>query len=220
MTHIMHIQSKADVQNTVKLATETLMSGGVVLYPTDTTYALAVNALDTDAIDRVFQIKGRDYSKPIHVVVRDLNHASRFVVVSDSARQIANHFLPGALTLVLPQRPDSTIPPLLVAGEHTLGIRIPDHPICNALAQAVDFPITTTSANLSGLPNTYSVEVVSRQFGADFDKIDLAIDTGELPQGRVSTVIAVDGDSTRLIREGVIPFKGITEFLNKPSRKA
>jgi L-threonylcarbamoyladenylate synthase len=189
------------------------------LYPTDTTYALAANALDEKAIDGVFQIKGRDYSKPIHVIVRDIEQAAQYVAVGDIARLVAQDFLPGALTLVLPQLADSGIPPLLVAGANTLGVRIPDHPVCKALSAALLFPVTTTSANRSGMPNTYSVEAVQEQLGTDFDKIDLTLDVGQLDSSSVSTVIAIEGESVKLIREGAIPFSVLSDFLTQHGRK-
>jgi len=219
MTETVRIHSGTDLDNALALAVETLNIGGVVLYPTDTTYALAVNALNAGAVDRVFQLKGRDYSKPIHVVVRDMNQAEHHVIVNDIARQIGAHFLPGALTLVLPQKANSKIPTLLVAGANTLGIRIPNHPVCRSLTSLLDFPITTTSANRSGMPNTYSIKAVGQQLGADFKTIDVVLDTGQLETGNVSTVIAVEGESIKLIREGTIPFANIMDFLNHRSRK-
>lgn len=197
-----------------------LQTGGVVLYPTDTTYALAVNALDANAVDRIFQLKGRDYSKPIHVIVQDIEQAAQYVEVNEIARQIAPQFLPGGLTIVLPLKSDSAIPSLLVAGAGTLGVRIPDQPVCAALSQALDFPVTTTSANRSGMPNTYTIESVAQQLGTDFNQIDLALDGGQIDGGGVSTVISIDGDAVTLIREGVIPFATITDFVNTIDRKA
>lgn len=219
MSRVISIQGADDLTQTIEEAAEILRSGGVVLYPTDTTYALAANALDERAVDRVFQVKGRDYSKPIHVIVRDIEQAAQYVVVGETARMIADHFLPGALTLVLPLREDSGITPLLIAGGATLGVRIPDHPICEALSNALPFPVTTTSANRSGMPNTYSVEAVQEQLGADFDKIDLTLDVGKLDSSSVSTVIALEGESVKLIREGAIPFSILSDFLTQHGRK-
>jgi L-threonylcarbamoyladenylate synthase len=219
MTRILSIQNEVDLDNGVQLAAEILNSDGVVLYPTDTTYALAVNALNAEAVDRVFQLKGRDYSKPIHVVVKDMEQASQYMVIEEITRQLVAQFLPGALTLVLPQKANSAIPPLLVAGANTLGIRIPNHPACTGLTRRLGFPITTTSANRSGMPNTYTVESVEGQLGADFQNIDLVLDAGQLEIGSVSTVIAVEGKSITLIREGTIPFATITDFVSQHGRK-
>jgi L-threonylcarbamoyladenylate synthase len=219
VSRVISIQGADQLAQTVEEAAAVLRSGGVVLYPTDTTYALAANALDEKTVDRVFQLKGRDYSKPIHVIVRDVEQAALYVVAGEMARLIANQFLPGALTLVLPQRENSGIPPLLVSGATTLGIRVPDHPVCNALSNALPFPVTTTSANRSGLPNTYAVEAVRQQLGADFEKIDLTLDVGELDSDSVSTVIAIEGESVKLIREGAILFSVLSDFLTQHGRK-
>jgi L-threonylcarbamoyladenylate synthase len=220
MSRIVRIGNQDDLNSGIQLATEILNCGRVVLYPTDTTYALAVNALNAEAVDRVFQLKGRDYSKPIHVVVKDMEQAAQYVMVENITRRLAEQFLPGALTLVLPQKADSAIPSLLVAGTHTLGVRMPDHPVCIALAERLNFPITTTSANRSGMPNTYTVEAVEAQLGADFQNIDLILDAGHLEVGGVSTVIAVEDESIKLIREGAIPFATLTDFISQDGRKA
>jgi L-threonylcarbamoyladenylate synthase len=220
MTPIIHVRDQASLADGVAQAAQVLQVGGIVLYPTDTTCALAANALDATAVDRVFQLKGRDYSKPIHVIVRDMEQAAQYVEVNEIARQIATQFLPGALTIVLPLKSDSAIPSMLVAGAGTLGIRIPDQPVCEALSRALNFPITTTSANRSGMPNTYTIEAVAQQLGTDFNQIDLALDAGQIEGGGVSTVIAIEGNAVTLIREGVIPFATITDFLSTIDRKA
>lgn len=220
MTPIVHIHDQASLKAGITEAVQVLQAGGVVLYPTDTTYALAVNALDANAVDRVFQLKERDYSKPIHVIVEHMEQAAQYVEVNQVAQRIAAEFLPGALTIVLPLKPDSAIPPLLVADAGTLGIRIPDQPVCAALSQAVDFPVTTTSANRSGMPNTYTIEAVAQQLGTDFNQIDLALDAGQIEGDGVSTVIAIEGDAVTLIREGTIPFATINDFLSAIDRKA
>lgn len=220
MTRVIHIHDQNDLTDASLTASAVLQAGGVVLYPTDTTYALGVNALDPGAVNRVFQLKGRDYGKPIHVIVRDIEQASRYVTIFPTARRIADQFLPGALTLVLGLNDDSKIPPLLVAGAGTLGIRIPHHPVCMALSEAVDFPITTTSANRSGLPNAYQVDTIRQQLGSDFDLIDLVLDVGELTSDGVSTVIAMEDDDVKLIREGAVPFARIANSLAHLRRKA
>jgi L-threonylcarbamoyladenylate synthase len=214
MTRTISIHADTDLAEVARIAAEVLLEGGVILYPTDTTYALGAHALDERAVDRVFQLKGRDYSKPIHVILRDLAQAAQHVLVDEPAAAIANEFLPGALTLVLPQKPEAAIPPLLVAGMDTLGIRIPNHLVCQLLSQTVSFPITTTSANRSGLPNTYDVETVRAQLGEDFAGIDLVLDA-DVSGGGVSTVIAFENGNVKLIREGSIPFSEITTYLGE-----
>jgi L-threonylcarbamoyladenylate synthase len=219
MTQIIHIQSALDLEKAALSAVQIMQDGGLVLYPTDTTYALGANALNATAVDRVFQLKGRDYTKPIHVIIRDIQAAGDFVMITDLARKLAEHFLPGALTLVLNQKPDTPIPSLLVAGGNTLGVRVPDHPVCRALSKIASFPITTTSANRSQMPNTYDVQSVKNQLWDDFEQIDLVLDAGSL-DGGVSTVVAVDDEKVHLIRQGAIPFSSILEFTESAQREA
>ncbi len=209
MTDIVRIGEQDDLSKSVSLAAQVMRGGGVILYPTDTTYAIGVDALNADAVDRVFQIKGRDYSKPIHVVVNNLKQAAGYAQVNELAETIAAQFLPGALTIVLPKRADTKIPPLLVAGRSTLGVRIPDQLVCRALAEAAGFPITTTSANRSGMPNGYDVDTIQTQLGDEFEKFDMVLDAGAVGGG-VSTVIQIEDDRIQLIREGVIPFSAIS----------
>src|SRR4051794_19376496 len=99
----------------IQAAAEVLKMGGMVLYPTDTVYALAVNALDEAAIDKVYTVKGRDYSKPIHVIVRDIAQAEQYVILDHLARTVAAEFLPGALTIVAPKWPN--VPALLTSNQ-------------------------------------------------------------------------------------------------------
>jgi L-threonylcarbamoyladenylate synthase len=153
------------------------------------------------------------------VILRDIEQATHYVVIGETARMIANHFLPGALTLVLPQLKNSGIPPLLVAGATTLGVRIPDHAVCKALSTTLPFPVTTTSANRSGMPNTYSVAAIQEQLGDDFKQINLTLDVGQLDSSSVSTVIAIEDESVKLIREGAIPFSILSDFLTQNGRK-
>ncbi len=204
----------ANFEPAIQAAARVLNAGGLVLYPTDTVYALAANALDLTAIQKVYEIKGRDYSKPIHVIVRDMAQAEGYVVLDDTARRLAALFLPGALTIVAPKR--ANVPALLTGGIDTLGIRIPDNTVCLRLAQAVDYPLTTTSANRSAMPNTYSVADVQAQMGGEFDQIDMVLDTGPIPQRPPSTVVSVAGRTIKLIREGAIPFAEIQARMARP----
>ena len=187
----------------VAAAAAVLQRGGVLLYPTDTTYALGVNALDPTAVERVFKIKGRSASKPIHVVVDSLEAADHYGEVSEAARTLARAFLPGPLTLVIVRR--SIVPEQLVAGKHTVGIRIPHNQTCLRLARLVNFPITTTSANLSGAGDAFDASSILDQLGMAGREIDLVVDQGSLPIGPPSTVIDVSIWPPIVIREGAIP---------------
>ena len=140
----------------IERAARRINRGEVVVCPTDTGYAFAANALDTRAIARVFDLKGRSFSNPIHVAVDSIEEAAKYAQINEVARYLADHFLPGALTIVLPKK--ETIPSMHVAGLDTVGIRIPDNNVILKLAAATEKPLTTTSANISGQPTPYTVE--------------------------------------------------------------
>src|ERR1022692_4017347 len=129
----------AETERLLVAAVERIVSGQIVLYPTDTTYALGVNALDASAVERLFELKGRPIGKPIHVVVASLEMAAQYVCVTPDAERVAERFLPGPLTLVLKHR--KNIPDLLVSGLPTLGIRMPNNWIALGLSQLSGVPI-------------------------------------------------------------------------------
>ena len=189
-------------ESAVDVAARLLSQGRVVIYPTDTTYALGAHALDPAAISLIFRLKGRPADKPMHVVVADLEMAEEYVVLNEPARILAQKFLPGPLTLILPKK--EIVPDMLVAGRQTLGIRIPDNKVCLMLAQKVKIPITATSANLSGQENLYSINVLIEQFGSRLNQVDLIIDQGPLPQRPPSTLIDLTKSSPVILREGPI----------------
>ncbi|MFL6210111.1 MAG: L-threonylcarbamoyladenylate synthase [Pyrinomonadaceae bacterium] len=186
----------------VAAAARLLSQGRVIVYPTDTTYALGANALDPAACRLIFELKGRPADKPMHVVVSDLEMAEEYVVLNEPARILARKFLPGPLTLVLTKK--EIVPDLLVAGRQTLGIRIPDNKICLMLAQQAGMPITATSANLSGQENIYSINELVEQFGSRLDQVDLIIDQGPLPQRPPSTLIDLTVSPPKILRAGTI----------------
>lgn len=185
--------------------------GEVIVCPTDTGYALAANALDTKAVFRVFTLKGRAYSNPIHVAVHSITAAHKYAHVTRMAELLAQRYLPGGLTLVL--RKKELIPPLLVAGKDTIGIRIPNNRIVLSLAEMSDLPITATSANPSGKPTPYSAQEVIEQMGEAIESVDLVLDQGALPLRGLSTIVDLTTDPPQLIRQGVISWLEIRQFL-------
>ena len=150
LLEIMKINPDKPSTRLLKRATRLIRKGAVIVCPTDTGYALAANALDARAIIKVFNIKGRNYTNPIHVAVASLEMAERYAWINPEAEKLAHYFLPGALTLVLPKK--EIVPSLLVAGRDTVGIRIPDNRVILDLAALADLPITATSAETNGTP--------------------------------------------------------------------
>jgi L-threonylcarbamoyladenylate synthase len=181
---------------------EVLKSGGVIVYPTDTAYGLGADATNPAAVQRVFDLKGRDRAKPIHVVVRDLVMAKSLVEFNPLAEKIFQKLLPGPLTIVLPKK--SHVLDLLTGGLPTLGIRVPNHPICLELSQSVNFPYTATSANLSGSTTPYSPNEVTVQ--ADF-----LLDGDTLPRVAPSTIVDLSDNEIKILREGPVSAEKLYE---------
>jgi len=185
----------------------------VLVCPTDTGYAFSANALDTRAVARVFHLKGRSYSNPIHVAVSSIEEAGKYAHINAVARHLARHFLPGALTLVLPKR--ETIPAMLVGGRDTVGVRIPDNKIILSLAEMTDRPLTTTSANISGQPTPYTAEEVVARLGETAEDIKLILDQGPLKTRELSTIVDLTVDPPQLIRQGLVSWLKIREELKR-----
>lgn len=187
--------------------------GEVVVCPTDTGYAFAANALDTRAIAKVYHLKGRAYSNPIHVVVTSIQEAEKYAHIDETARFLAGRYLPGALTLVLPRK--ETVPSMLVAGLDTIGIRIPDNNVILRLAEITAHPLTATSANVSGRPGAYAVEEVEAQLGDDIRDVALVLDQGPIKVRELSTVIDLTKYPPQLIRQGRVSWLELREVLKR-----
>jgi len=192
-------------------AARLIARGEVLVCPTDTGYAFSANGLDPKAVARVFNLKGRSYSNPIHVAVSSIEEAGKYAHINEAARHLASRFLPGALTLVLPKK--ETIPAMLVAGRDTIGIRVPDNRAILSLAEMTALPLTTTSANISGQPAPYTTEEVVEQMGEAIDNIALILDQGLLATRELSTIVDLTVSPPQLIRQGRVSWLEIREVL-------
>lgn len=179
-----------------------LRRGGVVAYPTETSYGLGVDATNQNAIEKVFAIKGRDRTKMLSVLVAHRTMAGKYAKFSQDALRLWDAFLPGPLTLVIPGRWGGT-----------LGVRLSSHPLALRLVRALREPLTATSANRSGHPALRDPEAVIEEFSRFQLQPDLVIDAGILPKRRPSTVVDCTGNSVRLLRKGSISFAAITKVL-------
>ena len=178
----------------------------VILYPTETVYGLGVNAFDKAELDSLYALKGRDAEKAVSWLVRDMNDVSRYAAVSDKAAKIAERFLPGPLTLLLPPKKDA-LPAHLHYLEYVSFRISSDRAAQKLTAQFMeenDSPLTCTSANLSGMPTLSTVDEILAQFGDKKDMIDTIIDGG-VRVGVPSTIIKVTGEKVECVREGSIP---------------
>jgi L-threonylcarbamoyladenylate synthase len=200
-------------EKTMARAVKLISRGEVIVCPTDTGYAFSANALDSRAVAKVFHLKGRSFSNPIHVAVGSIEEADDYAYVTEDARYLAGHYLPGALTLVL--RKKETVPALLVAGLGTVGIRIPDNKIILQLVTGVGKPLTTTSANISGRPAPYAVDEIIKQLGDSLQEVALILDQGPLARRDLSTIVDLSVAPPQLIRQGRLSWLEIREVLNR-----
>lgn len=181
-------------------AAATLRGGGLVAMPTDTVYGVGV-ALDApDGLARLFAAKDRPLDKAIVLLVADLEQAASIGVLTPEARDLADRFWPGGLTLVLAQAPGAGLPPVLTAGAATIGVRVPDHDCPRALARELG-PLPVTSANLSGKPDARDAAEVLAQLG---ERIDLVLDGGPARGGTPSTVVDCTSEEPKILRLGAI----------------
>jgi L-threonylcarbamoyladenylate synthase len=207
----MNIIDLSDFESAIAAAVAEVRAGGAVIYPTDTVYALAVDAASPCALAAARAAKGRSAAKPLSLCVADLDQARDYVAIDARAEMLADAFLPGALTLVCRSR--GVLPAEVQAGFPGIGIRIPGHPFGPALARAVGRPITTTSANASGLPPATDRVSALAAFADAREQPQLLIDGGPSPLGRASTVVDLTGDGIKLVREGAIAFAAIEAVL-------
>lgn len=188
----------------IEKAVNILENDGLVVYPTDTLYGLGANIFSQKATRKVYTIKGRDYSKPLSVCVSEIGDINKIAHLEGIEK--IKELLPGPFTIILNKK--ENVSPLLTAGRNKIGIRIPDNLISRELSRK--FPITSTSANLSGEPVPESAGEIAELLG---DSVDLIIEGGRL-QGTHSTVIDWTIQPPNVIREGVKDFK-LIEFIKK-----
>ncbi len=191
-------------------ATEIIRNGGLVAMPTETVYGLAADACNDRAVARIFEAKGRPQFNPLIIHVTGVDMARRYVAFSPLAEKLADHFWPGALTLVLARREDSAISRLVSAGLETIAVRAPNHQLAQKLINAIDRPVAAPSANRSGSISPTKPEHVRDSLGA---KVDLILDGGRCIVGVESTIVKVDDDAITLLRPGGITKEEIEQQL-------
>jgi len=181
------------MERELKKAVEVLERGGVVVYPTETVYGLGADALSERAVRRVFELKGRDFKKPISVAVSSFEMLESVAIVeSAEVEEILNALLPGPVTVLLPRK--AVLPEILTGGSPLVGVRMPEHEIALRLITAFGRPLTATSANLSGKKPPASFEDV--EIEADFK-----LNGGRCPYGEPSTVVCLSVSAFSAVSE-------------------
>lgn len=183
-----------------KKAAGVLKAGGVVMHSTETCYGLAADIFSEQALKKLYKIKKMRADKPVSIMVRSLAEAKKYARFNVSALKLAKKFWPGPLTLVLPRK--KFLPDFLNKGHGTVGIRCPDSKISQVLIKAFRGPLTTTSANISGKIEVYSVRDYLKQLKEKDELPDLIIDEGRIPKNRPSTIIAFKKGKIVVMRKG------------------
>jgi L-threonylcarbamoyladenylate synthase len=177
-----------------------LRDGDVIVFPTETLYGLGADALNSRAVEQVFQLKGRDPLNPIPVLVADQRMLYHLVAdIPTLAQKLMDQYWPGPLTLILPGRKDIPTPLLNATGG--VGVRLSSEPIATQLVRALGRPLTATSANPSGRAPARTLQEANKYFA---DRVQIFVDGGTLTSKRGSTVVEVMADRIKVIREGEI----------------
>jgi L-threonylcarbamoyladenylate synthase len=204
----------ADASGIAKGA-ESLRTGGLIAFPTETVYGLGADAAQARAVARIYEAKGRPSFNPLIAHVADLAAARRIARFDATATRLAEAFWPGPLTLVLPKAADCSVADLATAGLDTVAIRVPDHPVAQALLREFGGAVVAPSANLSGhVSPTTAAHVASDLSG----RIDLILDGGAVEVGVESTIVACL-DEVMLLRPGGLPREEIERVLGHPLRR-
>ncbi len=187
-----------------------ISGGGIGGVPTETVYGLAANALNPDAVRRIFRAKSRPFIDPLIVHVCDMAMAERVAVFSDAARALAAAFWPGPLTMILPRR--GCVPDIVTAGMDTVAVRMPSHKMMRELIKCAGVPIAAPSANPFGYVSPTTAEHVVEQLG---DKIDFVLDGGACECGVESTIVLMTASPKKLLRPGPVPVNEIEAVLGE-----
>ncbi|WP_342642973.1 L-threonylcarbamoyladenylate synthase [Rhodoligotrophos ferricapiens] len=189
-----------------------LRQGGLVAFPTETVYGLGGDATSDRAVAQIFAAKGRPSFNPLIVHVLDLSEAERLGQFGETAKRLAAAFWPGPLTLVVPRPANSPISMLASAGLPSLAIRVPAHPLAQALLREVQLPLAAPSANPSGRISPTAPEHVEQGLG---DNVDMILDGGSCAIGLESTIVCCLESEPMLLRPGGVPRSAIEDVLGE-----
>lgn len=204
------LKIKYDGEASLAPAAEIIKNGGIVAFPTETVYGLGGNALDPDAARKIYAAKGRPSDNPLIVHLANSREAEKYCITSDAFYRIADAFMPGPITVILPKKP--VIPDSVTGGLDTVGIRIPSHKVANQLIKLSGVPIAAPSANISGKPSPTRYEHIMHDLDG---RVDALIDGGNCDFGVESTIIKINGNEILLLRPGAVTVEMLSLFCDK-----
>lgn len=205
-----NLKDKHDLNKLIRPA-EVLNSGGLVLMPTETVYGIGANALDENAVKRIFEVKGRKSDNPLIVHISNIGMLKDFVEdVNKIEQKLINEFWPGPLTIVFKKK--KVIPDVVTANLNTVAIRMPSNIIARMLIEYSNVPVAAPSANVSGKPSGTNVKDVLKEFDG---KVDYIIDGGDSDIGLESTVVKVIDNKVHILRPGKITAEEISGLVGE-----
>ncbi|MCG9892881.1 MAG: threonylcarbamoyl-AMP synthase [Thermosynechococcaceae cyanobacterium MS004] len=216
MAQVYTVHPDSPQSRTIDQIRDALRSGAVMLYPTDTVYAIGCDLYSKSAVQRVRQIKQHANDKPLTFLCPSLSDIAKYAYVSDDAYRLMRRLIPGPLTFILPAT--KLVPKLVLSPKRkTTGIRVPDHTVAQALLKALDNPVISTSAAIFGSQenqsqrkknqskeNRIKVPITVAELFDAFEKVvDIMVDNGQPPSERVSTVLDLCGEPVQVLRQGL-----------------
>ncbi|MEG1642494.1 MAG: L-threonylcarbamoyladenylate synthase [Synergistaceae bacterium] len=202
-------KTTAQEKELFKKAAEEIKNGNLVAFPTETVYGLGANALNSEAVEKIYKAKGRPSDNPLILHVSSLEMVEKLVHINDNAKKLMEHFWPGPLSVVLESK--DIIPTITKGGLNTAAVRMPNNRIALELIKESDLPIAAPSANTSGRPSPTDAKTVKNDLG---ENVKIILDGGETDLGLESTVIDMTGENPILLRPGGISEEEIEKVLS------
>lgn len=192
----------------LEYVTKALNEDKLIVFPTETVYGIAGNALKLDVVNSLYQAKNRDYSKPFSLMLSDITKIKDIAYVSADEEKVIKKFMPGSITLILKKK--DCISDLATAGKDTVGVRIPDHEIALSILKSINYPLATSSANISGRNNNSDITAIINDLAY---YVDVFIKGNISSNLLASTVLEIKNGKTNILREGIISEQDIKKIL-------
>lgn len=193
----------------IEIPANIIKQGGIVVFPTETVYGIGTNGLNKEAVERLYKIKKRSLNKPISLLVSNFEMIEKIAKnITEVEYRIMKKFFPGPLTIILSKQ--DIVPNIVTSGGDTVGIRMPEEETSRKLIEYAGVPIAAPSANISGKPSGIDLQEIIKEFG---DKVDYYIDGGKSKIGISSTIVKVENNAIKILREGSISKKEIEESI-------
>ena len=210
-TQVINVLNESGLEEGIQKGKNIILSGGMVAFPTESFYGLAVSSVDEKAVKRLFQAKKRKSDQPILLLIPSIESLDRYVQdIPEAAHKLIERFWPGGLTIIF--KVASNISPLLTAGTGKIGIRLSNHSVAAALVKSVGIPITGTSANISGQPPCSTANQVLESLG---QAVNLILDGGPTEGKAGSTLLDVTKDPPEILRQGIIEKTEIEKIVDR-----